>query len=112
MTESVSSPEEQPGKSTHKASAKRRLLLGLVLAIALFAIYWPLRGRLSNAAAGGKNSAKGAGKAAPATPVVAARASKGDIGQYFNGLGAVTPIYTDIVRSRVDGELMNVRYRE
>ncbi len=112
MTESVSTPEEQPGKPTHKASTKRRLLLGLVLAIALFAIYWPLRGRLSNSEAGGKKSAKGVGKAAPATPVVAARASKGDIGLYFNGLGAVTPIYTDIVRSRVDGELMNVRYRE
>jgi multidrug efflux system membrane fusion protein len=31
---------------------------------------------------------------------------------YFTGLGAVTPIYTDVIRSRVDGQLMNVFYRE
>ncbi len=42
----------------------------------------------------------------------AAKARKGDIGVYFNGLGSVTPIYTVTVKTRVDGELMNVRYKE
>ena len=45
-------------------------------------------------------------------PVVAARARRGDIGVYFTGLGAVTPIYTVMVHSRVDGELLAVHYRE
>ena len=45
-------------------------------------------------------------------PVVGARVRKGNIGVYFNGLGAVTPIYTVTIKSRVDGQLMNVRYRE
>jgi multidrug efflux system membrane fusion protein len=46
------------------------------------------------------------------TPIVAAKARKGDIGVYFPGLGAVTPIYTVAVRSRVDGQLMKVLYKE
>ena len=45
-------------------------------------------------------------------PVVAVKATKGDIGVYFTGLGAVTPIYTVAVKSRVDGQLMAVHYRE
>jgi membrane fusion protein, multidrug efflux system len=45
-------------------------------------------------------------------PVVAVKATKGDIGVYFTGLGAVTPVYTVSVKSRVDGQLMKVYYRE
>jgi len=45
-------------------------------------------------------------------PVVAAKAEKGDIGIYFTGLGAVTPIYTVTVKSRVDGQLTKVHYKE
>ena len=48
----------------------------------------------------------------PATLVTAATAHKGDIGVYFTGLGAVTPLYTVTVTSRVDGQLMNVYYKE
>jgi len=55
---------------------------------------------------------KGDQKSAAATPVVAVRAHKGDIGVYYPGLGAVTPLYTVNVRSRVDGELMSVHYQE
>ena len=44
--------------------------------------------------------------------MVAARAKRGDIGVYFTGLGAVTPIYTVTVKSRVDGQLMKILYKE
>lgn len=44
--------------------------------------------------------------------MVAAKARKGDIGVYFTGLGAVTPIYTVTVKSRVDGQLMGIHYGE
>jgi multidrug efflux system membrane fusion protein len=47
-----------------------------------------------------------------AVPVVATRTRRGDIGVYLSGLGAVTPIYTVTVRTRVDGELVNVLYHE
>jgi multidrug efflux system membrane fusion protein len=45
-------------------------------------------------------------------PVVAARAQKGSIRVYFTGLGAVTPIYTVTLKSRVDGQLMQVLFKE
>lgn len=46
------------------------------------------------------------------TPVVTARARRGDIGVYITALGSVTPIYTVTVKSRVDGQLMAVHYKE
>ncbi len=45
-------------------------------------------------------------------PVTAATAHKGDIGVYYTGLGAVTPLYTVTVKSRVDGQLMKIYYKE
>ena len=45
-------------------------------------------------------------------PVVGVKARKGGIGVYLTGLGTVTPIYTVAVKSRVDGQLMKVNYRE
>lgn len=48
----------------------------------------------------------------PPIPVVVVKAQTGDIGVYFTGLGAVTPINTVTVKSRVDGQLMRVLYKE
>jgi membrane fusion protein, multidrug efflux system len=48
----------------------------------------------------------------PALPVVASAATKGDVGVYLTGLGTVTPMNTVTVRSRVDGELVDVAFRE
>jgi len=45
-------------------------------------------------------------------PVVAAHARRGDIGVYITALGSVTPIYTVTVKTRVDGQLMAVNYKE
>ncbi len=61
-------------------------------------------------AKGGGGRARGAG-GGPAQ-VVAAKATKGDIRVYFTGLGAVTPIYTVTVKSRVDGQLMKIQFKE
>jgi len=46
------------------------------------------------------------------TPVVAAVAQTGDINVYLAGLGTVTPLKTVTVRSRVDGELLKILFRE
>jgi membrane fusion protein, multidrug efflux system len=44
--------------------------------------------------------------------VSTATAHQGDIGIYLNALGAVTPVYTVTVTSRVQGEITKVYYRE
>jgi multidrug efflux system membrane fusion protein len=64
----------------------------------------------ASASSDAKVSQKGGG--GDTIPVVGARSRRGNIGVYDPGLGSVTPIYTDTIKSRVDGELMSVRYHE
>jgi membrane fusion protein, multidrug efflux system len=45
-------------------------------------------------------------------PVLTATASQGEMGIYVEALGTVTPVYTVTVTSRVQGQIMEVHYRE
>ena len=49
---------------------------------------------------------------APVVPVSVAAAELRDIPYYLTGLGSVTAYYTVSVKSRVDGELMQVNFKE
>ncbi len=81
------------------------LLVLVLLGIGLYFLWPTISGEKAAAA-------KAAAKGPPPIPVVAAKSRKGDIGVYYSGLGAVTPLATVTVRTRVDGQLMSVRYRE
>jgi multidrug efflux system membrane fusion protein len=74
--------------------------------------YWSKRTPPPSGEASGQAGRKGQGGNGGSSPVDAATAFKGNIGVYVTGLGAVTPIYTVIVQSRVDGQLMQVLYKE
>jgi membrane fusion protein, multidrug efflux system len=96
-----------------KSTRRRRWLWLPVIILITTAVYlfWFKSGKAQDAQAA--NKASGDQKAnSSAVPVVATRARRGNIGVYFSGLGAVTPIYTVTVKTRVDGELINVLYHE
>ena len=48
----------------------------------------------------------------PGIQVVAVAAKKSDMGVYLTGLGSVTPVNTVTVKTRVDGQLMEVLFQE
>lgn len=86
-------------------------LLAVVPLAAAIYFLWPKRSS-SSAGAGTSKPVGASGRGVAPIPVVAARATKGNIGVTLAGLGNVTPIYTVTVRSRVDGQLLRVLYRE
>src|SRR3989475_654992 len=119
QTKSIDLPE--PG--THAASIaayskSRRWLWFLVLsAIALGGWYYRnsrSAGSSADAAAPGAPSKSKGGFSAGSmvVPVVVATAQRGDLPVYFNGLGTVTAFNTVTVRSRVDGQLISVAFKE
>ena len=102
-------PDEPPPPVVHRPRRPLRpwhmLVLFLLVGLAGFLIL-QRRQRVTVAAAA---------KAAPPQPGVAistAVAEQGSIGVYINALGSVSPVYTVTVKSRVDGQLISVNYRE
>jgi multidrug efflux system membrane fusion protein len=65
----------------------------------------------AGAGKGGKSGRGGRGGAAN-VPVVAAKATTADVGVLLDGLGSVMPVATVTVRSRVDGQLMKLLFKE
>jgi multidrug efflux system membrane fusion protein len=55
---------------------------------------------------------KAANASPPGISITTAVVQEGSIGVYLNALGSVAPLQTVTVKSRVDGQLMKVNYRE
>jgi multidrug efflux system membrane fusion protein len=110
MTFTQAAHKNDMPKQTRAAAWLRRWAIGLLavglLAIGAYAFFIRAGEAPSGAAAPGSNPLT------PAVPVEAAPARARDVGIYLTGLGAVTPLNTVTVKTRVDGQLMSVRYQE
>jgi len=100
-------------------SIGRFLLIGVLLAgIGAYALWQNSSGAVRGSGNAksekkdGKDGKGGRGGTPAETPVDAVKAKKGNIGVYDNGLGIVTPYYTVTIKSRVDGELIDIHYKE
>jgi len=93
-----------------RSGTLRRWLIGLltfcILAIAAFILF------VSHEKAQSLRAKQALSAAARGVPVTAATARKGDVGVYLTGLGTVTALNTVTVKTRVDGELTKVLFRE
>jgi multidrug efflux system membrane fusion protein len=113
VVEDIEAPEtDEPPPSPPVVQQRRRrpsprvmLILLLVVGVAGFLIL-QYRQKATVAAA------KSAPPAPPGVSITTAVAQQGSIGVYINALGSVAPVYTVTVKSRVDGQLMSVNYRE
>jgi len=94
-------------------------IVGLAVLIAIGV--WYFRGSHASTEAqgpgapggGGKGQGRqGGGAAGFVVPVVVAKAVRGDLPVYFNGLGTVTAFNTVTVRSRVDGQITKINFKE
>jgi multidrug efflux system membrane fusion protein len=107
MQESTPSPSvvaQDAAPWTGAPASKRKPWLWIGAAVLALALIWALKGGKGDAAA------KGAG--ARAIPVVAATARTKDVSVVLTGLGTVTPLNSANVRSRVDGQLSKIYFRE
>src|SRR5579859_4064112 len=115
-------PGSGAGASPRAASGSgsRAWIWLVVLGVVIVGGFWYYRAAHSKSqdssaaapgGAGGSGKTKGAG-GGYAVPVVVATAQSGDLPVFFNGLGSVTPLSTVTVHSRVDGQLINVVFKE
>lgn len=96
-------------KRVHFATLFRRwwLLLAAVCIIIVGVYVFLIKPMAQSSAA-----KKGMNAQTRSVPVTAVAAKKGDMALYINGLGTVTPLNTVTVKTRVDGQLMEVLYKE
>jgi len=103
--------EIEPNPTPSRARPKRRAWLWGALVV-LVAAAGVIAFLMQPGEAQQRQGRRGGPDANRPTPVVAAPATTSDIGVYLSGLGSVTPLNTVTVKSRVDGQLMRVLFRE
>src|SRR6202521_5216295 len=117
---SMDLPEPRTHGATTEVPSKRRWWLW-VLVVGVIAVgVWYYRNSRNASQAAATTAAPGAaskgkggsGAGGLVVPVVVSTAQRGDLPVYFNGLGTVTAFNTVTVRSRVDGQLVSVAFKE
>jgi multidrug efflux system membrane fusion protein len=104
--EDLNTPSPEKNGQSGGRPGRKSILVGCTIVI-LGVLIWVAVRSTQKAAAPAKSQ-----RGAPPIPVLAVPAHKGDINVFVTGLGSVTPLNTVTVRSRVDGELMRVEFRE
>jgi multidrug efflux system membrane fusion protein len=104
---------DQPAtENTPSYPSRRHIRRGpWIIVIAVAAVVWLVAGALGRDG-GEKSGGKGKGKNNLPASVAVATVKKGDLDIYIDALGTAIPLNTVLVRSRVDGELMRVHFRE
>jgi multidrug efflux system membrane fusion protein len=124
MTEVPRTPPAQPLDALSAPLPRRRrlwlviaalLVIGAAAAGVYYYYYYDAKPAEPPATEGkgkGKGKGKGGAGSGRPVPIIAAPARTADVGIFLSGLGTVTPLATVTVRSRVDGQLMRVLFRE
>jgi multidrug efflux system membrane fusion protein len=107
VVEETDQPAPPPVVQRRRRRPSPRLMLVLLFVVALTGFLILQHRQKATVAA-----AKSAPPAPPGVSISTAVAQQGSIGVYINALGSVAPVYTVTVKSRVDGQLMSVNYRE
>ncbi len=104
---------------TPSASYRQRFrwLWILLVVLALAGGYWffygsPPTGKSSSSGAQTRSAGRGAGMVGMATPVRVATVASGPVNHMLKAIGTVTAFNTVIVRSRVDGELQKIAFKD
>jgi multidrug efflux system membrane fusion protein len=106
-TSSASARTTPPLENSKSGSGHAWIWLIIVLVLCGAIFYFYRQHQAAEAAAKAKANAR-----VFTVPISTATARSGPIGVYINALGTVTPVYTVTVTSRVDGQIMNVNYKE
>ena len=105
-------PPQTPSSTPPRRHRIWPWILLLLIVVGAGYYIWPKKSATAGAnQPGGKGGGRG-GRGGGVPPIVATKIRKGDIGVYYTGLGVVTPINTVTIKSRVDGELMSVSFKE
>ena len=97
-------------ESVRFATLVKRWMIGLCAACLLAVGVYVLMTRSGEAQP--RQAEKRPAMGARSTPVVAVAAKTSEMNIYLNGLGSVIPMNTVTVKSRVDGQLMRVLFKE
>lgn len=89
-----------------------RMYRGLVLIAALLVLASWQRGPLLSALRGSGGSSKQSAKSSAPIPVTVTEVKRGDFPVYLLGLGTVQPYRTVTLRSRVDGQITKVSFKQ